>query len=226
MTLTIGGLEIPKTVDTLEGFRRWVGRLGDEAPRVHYSRGKVHIEMTPQSYDHHEPLADEINGVLRELAKALDLGKYYMPPSWVTCAAGDLSTEPDGFLAFWETLRSGALRVNPARRSELLGRPDMALEVVSKTTAKKDLEDLVRDYAGAGVAEYWIADARRSPLVFRILALRGDSYVDVRPDGDGFLASAVWGRSFRLVPFTNKAGLPDFRLEVRGRRARGRSKKT
>jgi hypothetical protein len=93
----------------------------------------MHVEVSPQSYDTHEPLVGAVNATLRALASELDVGRYFLPPSWFTHEATLLSTEPEGFLALWESLEGGHLRINPDRRTEMLGRPDMVLEVVSNT---------------------------------------------------------------------------------------------
>jgi Uma2 family endonuclease len=213
--LTVYGLEIPADVHSLAGFRAWVRGLSeDHRVRATYASGEVFVDVSPQSYKTHEPLVEAINRVLLNLADALGLGHYYLPPSWIT--AGELvSTEPDGFLVLWERLRSGAVRVNPENEAELLGRPDMTLEVVSRSSTRKDLEVLVRDYAQAGVQEYWIADARHDALDFRIQVLTEDGYVQRAADEEGWISSPLWRREFRLTRVTNPAGHPDFRLEAR-----------
>ena len=48
--LSVYGLEIPWDVQTLDGFREWVASMGEDAPRVHFYRGRVHLEMSAQSY--------------------------------------------------------------------------------------------------------------------------------------------------------------------------------
>jgi Uma2 family endonuclease len=105
--------------------------------------------------------------------------------------------------------------VNPDRTTEGLGCPDWTLEVVSPSSETKDLKELIRDYAAAGVEEYWIADARREDPVLRILVLKRGRYREPKPDADSWIASPFWGRSFRLVRFTKRTGLTDFRLEAR-----------
>lgn len=214
MHLTVYGLEIPGETETLDGFRDWVASLGEDAPRVHFSRGRIHIEMPPQNLASHEPLGRAINWVLIKLTADLDLGRYFAPPSWFTEQAVGLSTEPDGYLVRWATLESGQVRINPDRPIEMLGRPDMALEVVSKTSQQKDLKDLARDYARAGVSEYWIADGRAGDPTLRILLLQeSGTYQDQAPDNDRWLFSPMWRRRFRLRRFTDRAGLVDFELE-------------
>ncbi len=213
--LTVYGLEIPANVHSLAGFRAWVASLGEERRvRATFASGEVFVDMSPQSYKTHEPLVEAINRVLLNLAAESDLGHYYLPPSWIT-AEDSISTEPDGFLVFWERLRSGVVRVNPENEAELLGRPDMTLEVVSRSSTRKDLEVLVRDYAQAGIGEYWIADARHDELIFLIQVLRDGHYLPQAADEAGWVASPIWRREFRLRRVTNPAGLSDFLLEMR-----------
>lgn len=213
---TVCGIEIPWETQTLEGFRNWVASLDEGGPRVSFARGRMHVDMSPQSYDTHEPLVRAINVALCALASELDIGRYFLPPSWFTHEATGLSTEPDGYLALWSTLESKDLAINPERRTEMVGRPDMVLEVVSDTSHRKDLIEHVMDYALAGVREYWIADARADHLAFRILALDGSGeYADVTPDAEGWLESSLWQRSFRLGQLPERAGLRDFVLEIR-----------
>jgi Uma2 family endonuclease len=97
----------------------------------------------------------------------------------------------------------------------MVGRPDVVFEVVSDTSQRKDLVEHVTDYALAGVREYWIADARADELVFRILVLAGDTYIDVVADTDAWCASPIWQRSFRVRRLADRAGLRDFVLEMR-----------
>lgn len=209
------GIEIPRSVWTLSGFRRWAGTLHERSPRIHFSRQSIRIEERAQHALIHEPVMHAINGTLAALTDQLDLGSYYMPFTWFTHVESSLSTEPDGFAIRWETFESGRFRLNPRRETEGLGRPDMTLEVVSDSTADKDLKELVAEYAAAGVPEYWIADARGRKPVLRILVLKRGRYRDQKADAQGWIASPFWGREFRLVGYTDEAGLPDFRLEAR-----------
>lgn len=214
--LTVHGIEIPWSAQTLEGFRAWVESLDEQGPRVSFARGKLHVEMSPQSHDTHEPLVSAINVRLTELARELDLGRYFLPPSWFTHELTELSTEPDGFFVLWSSLEAGALRVNPQRPVEALGRPDMALEVVSTSSQRKDLVEHVTNYADAGIREYWIVDARDQMVVFRILALGSEgTYADVVADADGWTRSPLWQRAFRVQRLPPRAGFHDFVLEVR-----------
>lgn len=214
-TITAFGLEIPGQALSLAGFREWVASLGESAPRMCFSSGRLHIEMSPQDYKTHAPVVDAINDTLVGITRERDLGRYFRPPSWFTDEAASLSTEPDGFFVRWGAIESGRVRVNPERTSELLGRPDMVLEVVSKSSRKKDTTELVEDYARAGIEEYWIADATSAQPELRILVLRSSKYEPSPPDPDGWIASPMWGAAFRLVRRAERAGWIDYSLERR-----------
>lgn len=218
-TLTIDELTIPTEIDQLEVFRAWVSELGEDAPRVHFSRGKVWIQVSPQDYFSHLRLVGAINARLELLAKELDLGEYWPDGGWLTNNQAGLSIEPDGFLVLWRTTESGAAQFveRPGKGPiELVGRGDMVLEVVSDSSVEKDTVQLVAGYAAAGFAEYWLVDGRKDPLSFRLLVLQPDgTYADVEPDREGFLASPVWGRRFRLEVSSNRAGRPSYQLVVR-----------
>lgn len=213
--LIVDEVEIPFEVRTLDGFCDWYGALPEGARvRASFIAGNVYVEMTPQSYRTHEPVVREINYTLMGLTKADRAGLYFTPPSWVTCAAVGLSTEPDGFLVTFGAFQRGAVRVNPERSSQLQGVPDFVFEAVSPRSERKDLDQLVDLYARAGVPEYWIADLRTT-CELTILKLEGGRYLAQAPDADGWLASPTWRRAFRLRPFTNAAGLPDVEVQVR-----------
>jgi Uma2 family endonuclease len=213
-TLTIDQLEIPFDIQTLEGFRAWVRTLGESAPLVSFIDGDVFVEMTPQNYRTHSPVVACVNGALNALAEAGGTGMYCVPPSWFTCVEAGISTEPDGFFVRYDTLQKGLLQVHPDHEHEMVGRPDFVLEVVSPSSRRKDVVRSIKAYAKAGIAEYWLIDARPAEVVFRLYVLRGRKYVETAPGADGWRSSPTWKRAFRLRRFINPAGLPEFRLDT------------
>jgi Uma2 family endonuclease len=216
-TLTVGALDIPADVHTLQGFRTWAAGLAEDGPLVSFYDGRVHLEMSPQNVFDHAPLVAEINGVLHRIARDEGLGRYFVPPTWVTVEHASLSTEPDGLFLSRAQLLAGAVRLEPNRPIEILGPPTMTLEVVSRTSARKDLVSLREGYAKAGVHEYWIVDAREG-ISFELLVLDQGAWVRSAPDSEGFVSSSVWGRRFRLRRIVDEVGLPDFRLDGAPRR--------
>jgi Uma2 family endonuclease len=97
---------------------------------------------------------------------------------------------------------------------ELEGSPDMVLEVVSRASVHRDTVLLRRAYWEAGVREYWLVDARPEPLTFDILRHTARGY-RATPKRGGWLASAVFGKSFRLTRQVGALGHPEFTLAVR-----------
>lgn len=214
--LDVDGLEIPPAIFTLEGFRAWYAALGSDAPRASFVGGYVFVEMSPQNYHTHGPVVTAIHSVLTSLAIEQELGMYHTPPSWFTHVEHGLSTEPDGFFTSYAALEAGRVGINAERPIEMVGTPDMVLEVVSRTSRRKDEGELRRVYAAAGVSEYWLVDALGASLSVQILQLTGDgSYRAAADDGDGWIPSRVWGRAFRLRGLVNRVGLAEYRLDVR-----------
>ena len=62
------------------------------------------------------------------------------------------------------------------RRNRFWLGTDLAVEIVSSDNPKRDLVDKRRDYAEAGIPEYWIVDPRSETVT--VLALEGAAYVE------------------------------------------------
>ncbi len=128
-----------------------------------------------------------------------------------------LSMEPDGFFVSFESIRAGRVRLIPDESGgvlEVLGSPDMTLEIVSRTSIRKDAVVLRDLYHRAGVREYWLVDARQSPASFQILRITVQGYVAVEPS-DGWLRSDVLDREFRLDESADALGHVEFALAVK-----------
>lgn len=130
--------------------------------------------------------------------------------------AADISGKPDCVFVSDATLASDRVRLLDGADGgyvELQGSPDMVLEVVSKSSERKDTIDMRQAYWDAGIREYWLVDARRE-LRFDILRHGARGYV-ATPKRDGWLKSAVFGKSFRLTAATNKQGHPEYTLHLK-----------
>ena len=108
--------------------------------------------------------------------------------------------QPDGLFYAWETMRSGRLRFVVREGQgimELEGAADLVLEIVSKSSVRKDTV-LLRDlYFKAGISEYWLVDVRDGALSFDILQRTPEGYVPALAV-DGWVASKVLGKKFQL----------------------------
>jgi Uma2 family endonuclease len=105
------------------------------------------------------------------------------------------------------------------RYVEVEGAADLVVEIVGDRSVTKDTARLPVAYFRAGVLEYWLMDARKESLVFRIHQRGPSGYVPVPVDADGFQYSAVFGCWFRLARRRDRRGGWSFDLEQVERRA-------
>jgi Uma2 family endonuclease len=66
-------------------------------------------------------------------------------------------------------------------------------------------------YWKAGVPEYWLVDARKTPLKFDILRWTERGYTATRQK-EGWLRSKVFARSFKLETQPDRLGHPRYLL--------------
>ncbi len=210
-------LRIPSKVSDLRSFRRWA--LSDAYPdtgRVAWLKGEVWVDMSPEQLITHNKVKGRFGNVLDALALEEKLGMYFHDRTLLSNQAADLSTEPDGVFASFEALEENRARLveNQNGPIEMEGSPDMVLEVVSPSSVRKDTVVLPRLYWRAGIPEFWLVDARGERPKFDIL-VRGRSAYTPTPKTGGWVASRVFGHSFRLVAEPNRLGYPEFTLRVR-----------
>lgn len=209
---------IPPWVDDLESFRRWA--WSDEFPqrgKISYLAGQIWVDVTMEELFSHSLIRTEYTIVLGSMVREAKSGFLCSDTMLLTHPDAGLSTEPDILFASWETVRGGRLRWvegKPNSYLELEGTPDMALEVISRSSVRKDTEVLRERYWRAGVPEYWLVDARGSTPQFEILRHTETGYVAVEPR-DGWLFSTIFNRFFRLTQQTNPFGRPEYILEVK-----------
>jgi Uma2 family endonuclease len=97
---------------------------------------------------------------------------------------------------------------------ELEGTPDGVLEVVSKTSERKDKVVLRELYWKAQIPEYWLVDAHSDPPQFDILRHTPTGY-EPTPSNGGWLRSEVLSKEFRLMCQVDPLGHSQFVVEVR-----------
>jgi Uma2 family endonuclease len=210
-------VDIPSWVIDLDSFRRWAD--SDDFPekgRFDYIKGQVWIDMSKEQVFTHVLVKTRIAAVLSELVEANEEGLFLGDGVLLSNVDADIAVNPDALFASADALadRVRILEGKAEGYVELEGSPDMVLEVVSPGSVHKDTEQLRRDYWEAGIREYWLVDARSEPLIFDILRHAPKGY-RTTPKRDGWLKSAVFGKSFRLVRQTNALGHPKYTLEVR-----------
>jgi Uma2 family endonuclease len=211
--------EIP-FVGSLSEFRQWA--LSEDFPergRIDYLAGRVEVDMTPEDYYCHGGLKVEAIGALRDIVKACDLGDLRSDRTRVSNPEADLSAEPDLVFVSHESFDSGRARLvtkvtgEADRYVEVVGSPDLVVEIVSDRSVKKDTVRLPLAYWKAGVTEYWLMDARGEELVFRIHRHGTAGYESAPSDPEGFQLSTVLQQWFRLTRRRGRRGGWVFDLE-------------
>jgi Uma2 family endonuclease len=204
---------------SLADFRRWA--LSPEFPeqgRIDYIGGVIEVDMSPEEVIAHGRLKSTIHATLFQLVGPTDLGLLLTDRTRVSSVGGSLSAEPDVVFVSNAALAEGRVRLiekvggDPDRYVELEGGPDLIVEVVSDSSVRKDTERMPEACFRAGVREYWLADARREPFLFRVHRRGESGFEAVVPDDEGFQSSAVFGRRFRLEWHRDRFGYWAFEL--------------
>jgi Uma2 family endonuclease len=170
---------IPKL--TYEEFRQ----LPDDGKRYELIRGEVHLSPSPST--RHQLILLNLSLSLGTYIKNARLGVLAFAPLDV-CLNPDTALQPD--LIF-----ISSKRVEIVRENFVAGAPDLAVEILSRSTAAHDRVTKLPLYAEAGVAEIWLIDPQVKTV--EVLRLQGRKYVvDSTLAGDQTLKSASfpgWG---------------------------------
>jgi len=213
-------VKVPATAHTHDGFREWA--ISDDFPRsvrATFVAGEILVDMSPEYFESHNFLKLEISSAIYQLARQEKLGLVFCDGSLVTNEAAALSCEPDATFVSYESLRSGRVRLTegvsrPNDSKELVGSPDWVVEILSKSSVRKDKQLLRKAYFDAGVQEYWLIDALGDQVDFQLLT-RGDADFVAIGLQDGWLASPVFARAFRLTQQRDADGYVEWTLEVK-----------
>lgn len=213
-----GDVLIPEWVKDLRSFRCWYD--SDDFPeqgRIDYLAGEVWVDMSwEQVFTHNQPKT-EFTVVLGGLAKSQKRGRYFADGLRISNLVADISVQPDGTFISTQTMREANIKLIEGAREgfiEIEGTPDMALEIISESSVKKDTARLFTLYWKAGIKEYWLVDVRGTRLRFDIYRAGAKGYIATRKTG-GWVKSQVFGKAFRLVRGQDEFGHPEYTLEAR-----------
>ncbi len=211
-------MSVPAWVVDLETFRRWADCEDfPESGRICYLKGEVWVDMSMEQIFTHVRVKTEYATVIGRLEETEQLGMFFGDGLFLSNVPADIAVKPDGTFVSTEALQTERVRLVEGEEGgyvELEGTPDMVLEVVSKSSVHKDTVILRQAYWEAGIREYWLVDVRRDQLLFDILRHTSKGYVPTRKQ-EGWLKSAVFGKSFRLTQSTDALGHLDYTLSVR-----------
>jgi len=212
------GVRIPAGIDDLDSFRRWA--KSDDFPqhgRFAYLRGQIWVDLSMEQAFWHNQVKAVIAVVLFRIVRSGGLGYFFTDGMLLSNLDADFTTAPDGIFVSFDTIEAIRLQLVEGAEDgcvELVGAPDMVLEVVSDSSVGKDTEEMRELYWRAGIPEYWLVDARGEALQFQILRRTARGYSAVRPQR-GWLRSPVFSRAFRLTRKTDRLGNPSYNLLVR-----------
>jgi Uma2 family endonuclease len=211
-------VSVPEWVKDLDSFRRWTDE--DDFPdefRVWWLCGEVWIDMSKEQIFTHVLVKTEITAVLRSMTNREQTGIYLTDGVLLSNFAADISGNPDGLFITAETLASDRVRLIEGADGgfvELQGSPDVVLEILSKSSEKKDNVTLKQAYYEAGIREYWVVDVRKEPLVFDVFRATTKGYART-PKQQGWVKSGVFGKSFKLEVSPGLQGHPNYTLSVK-----------
>ncbi|MCY3021390.1 MAG: Uma2 family endonuclease [Planctomycetota bacterium] len=198
---------IPSGIETLADFRRWA--TADDFPergRVDYIAGQIEVDMSPNRITSHGLAYAAIITELSRLVNQGNLGQVLPDNTLIVSDVADLACEPDLSFISWDSLRSGRVRYVTAPKAghesdylEVYGGPDLVVEIVSPSSVAKDTKRLPPAYFAAGVREFWLVDAREAKPKLIIHKRGGTRFEPVEPGADGFHASGVLAKRFRLT---------------------------
>jgi Uma2 family endonuclease len=163
-------------------YEEYLDRLGEDGI-VEWANGEALIHMPPGR--RHQNVSDYLLTLLRQYVEYRELGQVVSAPFEVKLGEGKASREPDILFVARENLD----RLTDQR---LLGPADLAVEVISPSTAQHDRATKFEEYQEAGVREYWLIDPRpgKERADFWVLGM-DDRYLPVPPGDDGVYHSAV-----------------------------------
>jgi Uma2 family endonuclease len=213
------GLTLIPNVSSLGEFLEWAS--SPEYPRhgqFSFLGDKLYATYDMELLFHHNLIKLEISAILHHMVRNEGWGYFFADRAFLKNSAATLATEPDGMFVSFDAIEQERVLLLKGREDDDLivdGSPEMTLEVVSDASINKDTSELVDLYFEAGVAEYWLVDARREPLKFDIFKRGAKGFVATRKVG-GWIKSAVFQRNFRLQASKDRLGKPEFKLDVKG----------
>ena len=220
MTRVYGEIEIPDWVVDLKSFLRWYhSGVLPEKLKVHYIAGRIWVDLSMEEMFSHNRVKTGLGLGLCGLIERAGLGVYVTDGMLFRNDDADLGTGPDAMFLSNESLAArrvwfSAGKSRGAQATELVGTPDLVVEIVSPSSEDKDTEKLMSAYHDAGIPEYWLIDARAAEVQFDIYRRRTKGFVAARK-ADGWVKSAVLKKSFRLTRTGGPHGIPSYDLEVR-----------
>lgn len=212
-------VDIPAWVVDFASFRRWLhSGAFPESGKICFINDKVWVDLSMEEFFEHGQVRTEVGRVLATLMKETKFGRFAPEGTRYSHLDTQLSTEPDGMIISNEALRTGRVRLVAGKKgdnTEVVGSPEIIMEIVSRSSEVKDTEWTMSAYFDAEILEYWVIDAREEDDIrFDIYKRAKKEFTAARKQG-GWVKSAVLGKSFRLTRTEDDDGQPEYTLEMR-----------
>lgn len=208
---------IPANLDSLESFRRWANSDAyPETGRYSWLQGQLLVDVAMEELFRHSQLKLAVQFALEEWNRAQRRGYVFPDGARLTHPGVDLSVEPDAVFTSYESVRQGRVQLIMGEAGDLVeleGSPELVVEIVSRSSVKKDKKTLRKLYWQAGVGEYWLIDARREPVSFEILRSGSRGYL-AAPRRDGCPVSRVLDGPVKLTSEVDPLGHPQWRVHL------------
>ncbi len=211
-------VDVPSWVNSLATFRRWYE--SDEFPdqgRICWFDGDVWIDLTMEQLFAHVQVKTLVASILTVHCQNEHLGIVFGDGAFLVNAEADLAVIPDGMFISNESIAEDRVKFHAGAEeghTQVVGSPDVVIEIVSKSSVEKDTVLLRRLYWEAGIREYWVIDARSEPVSFKIYRHGETGYSSVRPK-DGWVPSRIFHKSFRFACKATDAPTKQFTFEMR-----------
>jgi Uma2 family endonuclease len=144
-------------------------QMPDDGRRYELIEGALVVSPAPKT--RHQRVVAKLTGLLVDAERA-GHGKFFSAPTDVLLDPELNALQPD--LLFITQERIGIVAENNVQ-----GAPDLAVEVLSESTAERDLGVKVRVYARYGVRFYWVADPETESM--RVFELQPGGYLEHPP---------------------------------------------
>jgi Uma2 family endonuclease len=146
------------------GYEEYKNLLEAETQRYELLEGE--LIMVPAPVPYHQIICRNLEERLWEFVQKWKLGEVLFAPCDVVLAGSSI-VQPDIIFVSRERAR----RI--ISHDEIRGAPDLVIEILSPTTAKRDRTTKKTLYARHGVAEYWLADPDTKTIEVLKLTARG-----------------------------------------------------
>lgn len=212
-------VDIPSWVVDFDSFRQWLhsGHF-PERGTVCFIEGKVWVDLSMVEFFQHGQVRTEFGRVLATLLKKSKFGRFAPEGTRYSNLDTNLSTEPDGMVISHAAMSDGRVELVGGKDgdyTEVIGSPEIVIEIVSRSSEVKDTDWAMAAYFDAGILEYWVVDAREEDDLRFDIFKRGKKEFTATRRTDGWVKSAVLGKSFRLIQSEDALDKPDFTLETR-----------